>query len=219
MTRFRSRGRNKSHRSNPVVPADRFAAAELIRCVPIILNGKREAAGRVIGIDRCGSDPGCRDGDQSLRKALRKRANERRILTNSVTTDTTMNPRSSSRSFAPSMRLWRSIDSGASKSSAGDGQVVIATPWREEAGQSSGFLHAALVGALIDMARGYAAFTMVGHVLAAHDSVDGLRPAVGERFVARARVVKPGKSQVFTVCEMAHRRQAQRSGSPPVQRC
>ena len=35
-----------------------------------------------------------------------------------------------------------------------------------------------------------------------HNSVDGLRPAVGERFVARARVVKPGKSQGFTVCEM-----------------
>jgi acyl-coenzyme A thioesterase PaaI-like protein len=25
---------------------------------------------------------------------------------------------------------------------------------------------------------------------------------VGERFVARARVVKPGKSQVFTACEL-----------------
>ena len=27
-------------------------------------------------------------------------------------------------------------------------------------------------------------------------------PAVGERFIARARVVKPGKSQVFTACEL-----------------
>lgn len=29
-----------------------------------------------------------------------------------------------------------------------------------------------------------------------------LRPAVGERFIARARVVKPGKTQVLTYCEL-----------------
>ena len=27
-------------------------------------------------------------------------------------------------------------------------------------------------------------------------------PAVGHRFIARARVIKPGKSQVFTACEL-----------------
>ena len=75
-------------------------------------------------------------------------------------------------------------------------------PWRTEAGQYSGFLHAGLIGALIDTACGYAAATVVGQVLASHYSVNCLRPAVGERFVARARVVKPGKSQVFTACEL-----------------
>jgi acyl-coenzyme A thioesterase PaaI-like protein len=39
-------------------------------------------------------------------------------------------------------------------------------------------------------------------VLASHFSVNCLRPAVGERFIARARVVKPGKTQVFTACEL-----------------
>lgn len=38
--------------------------------------------------------------------------------------------------------------------------------------------------------------------LASHDSVNGLRPAVGERFIARARVVKPGRIQVFTACDL-----------------
>jgi uncharacterized protein (TIGR00369 family) len=75
-------------------------------------------------------------------------------------------------------------------------------PWRPEAGQYSGFLHAGLVGALIDTACGFAAATLVGRVLASHFSVNCLRPAVGERFVARARVIKPGKSQVFTACEL-----------------
>jgi uncharacterized protein (TIGR00369 family) len=93
--------------------------------------------------------------------------------------------------------------------SAEPGKVEIAMPWRREVGQYSGFLHAGLVGALIDTACGFAAVSVVGRVLASHYSVNCLRPAVGERFVARARVVKPGKSQVFTACELF----AQKGGS------
>jgi len=85
---------------------------------------------------------------------------------------------------------------------AGPGSATIAMPWRGEVGQYSGFLHAGLVGALIDTACGFAAATLVGRVLASHYSVNCLRPAVGQRFIARARVVKPGKSQVFTACEL-----------------
>lgn len=82
------------------------------------------------------------------------------------------------------------------------GKVEISMPWRPQAGQYAGFLHAGLVGALIDTACGFAAATLVGRVLAAHYAVNCLRPAVGERFIARARVVKPGRSQVFTACEL-----------------
>ena len=83
------------------------------------------------------------------------------------------------------------------------GKVEIAMPWRDEAGQYAGFLHAGLVGALIDTACGFAAATLVGsRVLAAHFAVNCLRPAVGERFVARARVIKSGRTQVFTACEL-----------------
>lgn len=85
---------------------------------------------------------------------------------------------------------------------AGDGRAEIALPWREDLGQYAGFLHAGLVGALIDTACGFAAATVVGRVLASHYAVNCLRPAVGERFVARARVVKPGRTQVFTACEL-----------------
>ena len=85
---------------------------------------------------------------------------------------------------------------------AGEGRAEIALAWREDLGQYSGFLHAGLVGALIDTACGFAAATVVGRVLASHFAVNCLRPAVGERFIARARVVKPGKTQVFTACEL-----------------
>ena len=83
------------------------------------------------------------------------------------------------------------------------GRVVIEMPWRAEVGQYVGFMHAGVVGALIDTACGYAAATMVGNnLLALHFSVNRLRPAVGERFSARARVMKPGKSQIFAVREL-----------------
>ena len=82
------------------------------------------------------------------------------------------------------------------------GNATIAMPWREEAGQYSNFLHAGLIGALIDTACGFAAVTLNLQVLASHFSVNCLRPAIGSRFVARARVVKPGKTQVFTACEL-----------------
>lgn len=86
--------------------------------------------------------------------------------------------------------------------SAEPGRVEIAMPWRAEVGQYSGFLHAGLVAALIDTACGFAAATVVSRVLASHCSVNFLRPATGEHFFARAQVVKPGKSQVFTACAL-----------------
>ena len=82
------------------------------------------------------------------------------------------------------------------------GSATLAMSWREEVGQYSRFLHAGVIGALIDTACGFAAATLTGRVLASHYSINFLRPAVGHRFVARARVVKPGKSQVFTACEL-----------------
>lgn len=82
------------------------------------------------------------------------------------------------------------------------GGVTIAMPWRDEVGQYSGFLHAGLIGALIDTACGFAAATLGDRVIASHYSVNCLRPATGSRFIARARVVKPGKSQIFTACEL-----------------
>lgn len=86
--------------------------------------------------------------------------------------------------------------------SAGEGRAQIALDWRPDLGQYAGYLHAAVLGGLIDTACGFAAVTVVGRVLASHYAVNCLRPAVGERFIARARVVKPGRTQVFTACEL-----------------
>ena len=86
---------------------------------------------------------------------------------------------------------------------ADDGMVEIQMPWRAEVGQYSGFLHAGLIGTLIDTACGFAAATVAGpHLLASNFSVNCLRPARGQKFIARARVVKPGKTQIFTSCDL-----------------
>lgn len=86
--------------------------------------------------------------------------------------------------------------------SAAPGQAEIGLRWKKDLGQYSGYLHAGLIGALIDTACGYAAATLAGRVLASHYAVNCLRPAQGERFIARARVLKTGRSQVFTAADL-----------------
>ncbi|MEJ8845938.1 PaaI family thioesterase [Variovorax rhizosphaerae] len=85
---------------------------------------------------------------------------------------------------------------------AADGEAELRMPWRDEVGQYAGFLHAGLIGAMLDTACGFAASTVAGNVLASHFSVNCLAPAVGRAFVARGRVVKAGRKQVFAVAEL-----------------
>lgn len=82
------------------------------------------------------------------------------------------------------------------------GHVELRMGWRPEAAQYSGFLHAGLVGALIDTVCGFAAFTQAGMVLASHYSVSCLAPAVGRAFIAQGHVVRAGKRQIFTRAEL-----------------
>ncbi|TXJ09797.1 MAG: PaaI family thioesterase [Afipia sp.] len=91
---------------------------------------------------------------------------------------------------------------GVEVAAASVGEVELRLPWRKELGQYSGFLHAGVIGALLDTACGFAAYTMVGPSLASQYSVKCLRPAVAQVFVVKARVLKPGKQQVFTQAEL-----------------
>jgi len=52
------------------------------------------------------------------------------------------------------------------------GEIELSMPWNDEHGQYAGFLHAGMIGALIDTACGFAAFTLAGRVLASHFSVN-----------------------------------------------
>ncbi len=92
---------------------------------------------------------------------------------------------------------------GLEVESASEGEVQLSLIWRDELGQYSGFLHAALIGGLIDTACGFAAATVAGpKVLASNFTVNCLRPAVGEKFIAKGKVIKAGKNQIFTACDL-----------------
>ncbi|HTQ79826.1 MAG TPA: PaaI family thioesterase [Thermoanaerobaculia bacterium] len=81
------------------------------------------------------------------------------------------------------------------------GEVDITLPFRADLTQQNGFLHAGVVTAIVDSACGYAAFTLmpagVG-VLSVEFKVNLLAPAVGERMIARGRVLRAGRT--LTVC-------------------
>jgi uncharacterized protein (TIGR00369 family) len=86
---------------------------------------------------------------------------------------------------------------------AADGESELRMTWRpDDMGQYAGFLHAGLIAALLDTACGLAAATVSGQVLASQFSMQCLSPGVGDEFIARGRVVKAGRSQVFTSAEL-----------------
>lgn len=77
------------------------------------------------------------------------------------------------------------------------GAVDISLGYRSDLTQQHGYLHAAVTTAIADSACGYAALTLTPagcEVLSVEFKVNLLRPAVGERFVAQGRVLKPGRT-------------------------
>ena len=77
------------------------------------------------------------------------------------------------------------------------GVVEISLPYRSDLTQQDGFVHAGIVSTIADSACGYAAYSLMppeSEVLAVEFKVNLLRPAKGERFVARAEVIKPGRT-------------------------
>lgn len=77
------------------------------------------------------------------------------------------------------------------------GAVDLALPYRGDLTQQDGFLHAGSIAALADSACGYAAYTLMpadANVLSIEFKLNLLAPAVGDRLVARARVVRAGRT-------------------------
>jgi uncharacterized protein (TIGR00369 family) len=77
------------------------------------------------------------------------------------------------------------------------GIVEIALPYRSDLAQQHGYLHAGIVTTIADSAAGYASYTLMpagAEVLSVEFKVNLLRPARGASFLARAEVIKPGRT-------------------------
>ena len=86
---------------------------------------------------------------------------------------------------------------GAQLSRVEPGIVEISLPYRTDLTQQNGYLHAGIITTIADSAAGYAAFTLMpagASVLSVEFKVNLLRPASGEMFLARAEVIKAGKT-------------------------
>lgn len=86
---------------------------------------------------------------------------------------------------------------GAELTRVEPGVVEISLPYRRDLTQQDGYLHAGIITTIADSAAGYAAYSLMpagSGVLSVEFKVNLLRPAQGEQFVARAEVIKPGKT-------------------------
>jgi len=105
-------------------------------------------------------------------------------------------------SFADEIR--RSFDGqaamtliGASLSRVDPGIIKITLPYRANLTQQHGYIHAGIVTSIVDTACGYAAYSLMpagSEVLSVEFKVNLLRPAKGKSFLARAEVIKPGRT-------------------------
>lgn len=77
------------------------------------------------------------------------------------------------------------------------GEVHVEVPYSAQLTQQNGFLHAGVIASIADNACGYAAMSAApsGHnPLAVEFKVNLLSPARGDRFIARARVLRRGRT-------------------------
>ena len=77
------------------------------------------------------------------------------------------------------------------------GGAEIRVPFRSELTQQHDYFHAGVTGAIADSACGYAAYTLMpadSTVLTVEYKINLLAPADGEVLIARAEVVRSGKT-------------------------
>ena len=86
---------------------------------------------------------------------------------------------------------------GAELTAVRPGECEIRVPYREELTQQHGYFHAGVTASIADSASGYAAYSVMPadySVLTVEYKINLVAPAAGEMLVARARVLRSGKT-------------------------
>ncbi|KXO07779.1 MULTISPECIES: PaaI family thioesterase [Marinobacter] len=82
------------------------------------------------------------------------------------------------------------------------GKAELSLIVKEELKQQHGFVHGGVVSYLADNALTYAGGSVLGDSVTSEYKINYLRPAIGERLIARARVLSSGKRQAVCQCEI-----------------
>lgn len=85
------------------------------------------------------------------------------------------------------------------------GECEIVLPMSAAVTQQHGYFHGGVIGALADVAGGYAANTLLmpdNECLTAEYKINIVAPGIGERLIARGRVLKSGRTLVITGAEV-----------------
>lgn len=94
---------------------------------------------------------------------------------------------------------------GAQIEGLAPGRCILALLARADLGQQRGLLHGGVTAALADTAGGYAAYSLMpagSSPLTVEFKINLLAPALGERFVASAKVVRAGRTLTVVEAEV-----------------
>ncbi len=103
---------------------------------------------------------------------------------------------------------------GARLANVSPGRCSVELPYRDDLTQQHGYIHAGIVSAIVDAAGGYAGFTLFpadSSVLTVEYKLNLIAPAMGERLIAQAEVVKAGRTLAITRGEVHAERDGQRT--------
>ncbi|MCR9212656.1 MAG: PaaI family thioesterase [Proteobacteria bacterium] len=91
---------------------------------------------------------------------------------------------------------------GSKMQSLEEGQVELVLDLRKEHMQQHGFAHGGVVSYLADNTLTFAGGTVLGDSVTLEYKINFVRPAIGERLIARARVTSGGRSQAVCQCDI-----------------
>ncbi len=92
---------------------------------------------------------------------------------------------------------------GTELASLEPGEAVLTLAVREELKQQHGFVHGGVVSYLADNALTFAGGSVFGNSVTSEFKINYVRPAIGEKLIARASVLSSGKMQAVCECKIS----------------